>query len=34
MLWILYLKLTHKNKFKKTSKYRLIDATLIPGDQI
>ena len=34
MLCILYLKSTHKNSLQKTNKYRLIDATLTPGDQV
>ena len=34
MLCILYLKSTHKNSLWKTNKYRLIDASLIPEDQI
>ena len=34
MLCILYLKSTHKNGLQKTNKYRLIDATLTPGDQV
>ena len=34
MLCILYLKLTHKNTLQKTNEYRLIDATLTPGDQM
>ena len=29
-----YLRSTHKNSLPKTNKYRLIDATLTPGDQI
>ena len=33
MLRILYLKLTDKNSLQKSNKYRLIDATLTPGDQ-
>ena len=34
MLCILYLRSTHKNSLQKTNKYRLIEATLTPGDQI
>ena len=35
MLCSLYLKSMHKIVYnKKTNKYRLIDATLTPGDQI
>ena len=35
MLCILYLKSIHKIVYnKKTNKYRLINATLTPGDQI
>ena len=35
MLYILYLKSMHKIvSKKKTNKYRLIDATLTPGDQM
>ena len=34
MLYILYLKSTHKNNLQKTNKYRLIDAILTPGDQV
>ena len=34
MLCILYLKSTHKNSSQKNNKYRLIDATLTPGDQV
>ena len=35
MLCILYLKSMHKIVYnKKTNKYRLIDATLTPGDQM
>ena len=35
MLCILYLKSMHEIVYnKKTNKYRLIDATLTPGDQI
>ena len=33
-LCILYLKSTYKNSLWKTSKYRLIDATLTSGNQI
>ena len=34
MLCILYLKQTHKNSLQKINEYRLIDATLTPGDQV
>ena len=35
MLCLLYLKSMHKIVYnKKTNKYRLIDATLTPGDQM
>ena len=34
LLCILYLKSTHKNSLRKTNNYRLIDATLTPGDQV
>ena len=34
MLCILYLKSTHKNSLQKTNEYRLIGATLTPGDQV
>ena len=35
MLRILYLKSMHKIVYnKKANKYRLIDATLTPGDQL
>ena len=34
MLYILYLKSTHKNSLQKTIKYRLIDATLTTEDQV
>ena len=34
MLCILYLKSTHKNSLQKINKYRLINATLTPGDQV
>ena len=31
---ILYLNSDHKNNLEKTNKYRLIDTTFIPGNQI
>ena len=34
MLCILFLKSTHKNSLQKSNKYRLIDATFTPGDQV
>ena len=34
MLCIVYLKSTHKNSLQKPNKYRLIDATLTPEDQV
>ena len=34
MLRILYLKATRKSNLKQTNIYRMIDATLIPGNQI
>ena len=34
MLCIPYLKSTHKSSLQKTSKYRLIDATLTLGDRV
>ena len=34
MLYILYLKSTHKNSLQKTINYQLIDVALTPGDQV
>ena len=34
MLCIPYLQPNHKNRLQKTNKYRPIDATLTPGDQM
>ena len=34
MFCILHLKSTHKNSLQKINKYRVIDATLTPGDQV
>ena len=34
MFCILYLKSAHENSLQKINKYRVIDATLTPGDQV
>ena len=34
MLYILFLKSTHKKNLQKSNKYRLIDATLTLGNQV